>query len=210
MILIESHVIERGHAMKNENNLKRPRFLEGLKIFLTPISDEDAELNFIWDNDPELSYLDGGVHRPKSIESIRDEISKSRHNKKMLAFSIITIKGGYHIGNIVLFNISEFNRCAHWGIKLAKKHWRQGFATEAARLLINYAFSNLGMNKIRSGAHEKNIGSIKLQESLGFKKEGVFRKERYIRGTYYDDLQYGLLKDEFNKLNWAGEFNKEK
>ncbi|MEE9442970.1 MAG: GNAT family protein [candidate division Zixibacteria bacterium] len=189
--------------MKNEKNLKRPHFLEGARIFLTPLSIEDTDLNFAWDNDPELSYLDGGVFRPKSIEKTRDEISKAVLNNKMLIFSIIIIESGEHMGNIVLFNMSEYNRSAHWGIKIDKIFWRQKYATEAARLLIRYAFKSLGLNKLRSGAHENNIGSIRLQESLGFIKEGVFRKERYIRGEYYDDIRFGMLKEEFEKLLWA-------
>lgn len=57
--------------MSNETNLQRPRFLEGERLFLTPLSMEDLDKNLIWDNEAEMSYLDGGSFRPKTHARVR-------------------------------------------------------------------------------------------------------------------------------------------
>jgi RimJ/RimL family protein N-acetyltransferase len=38
---------------------------------------------------------------------------------------------------------------------------------------------------------------LKLQEALGFVREGCLRKERYIQGEYVDDIRFGMLKEEY-------------
>ena len=101
------------------------------------------------------------------------------------------------LGNIVLFNILEEHRRCNWGIKLDKKCWRQGYGTEAARLIIRYVFEDLGFNRLKSDTHAGNTASQKFQESLGFVKEGVFREERYVRGRYLDDICYGMVQEDY-------------
>jgi RimJ/RimL family protein N-acetyltransferase len=183
--------------MSNQSNLKRPRFLESDRLFLTPFSIDDLEPNFIWDNDAEMAFLDGGSFRPKTYAKAKQEFETALTNEAMMFFAIILKDSGENIGNIVLYNILEYHRRANWGIKLAPTHWRQGYGTEAARLLIWYAFEQLGLNRLKSDTHEKNLPSQSFQESLGFVKEGIFRQERYVRGEYIDDICYGLTRDDY-------------
>ena len=186
--------------MSNNDNLKRPRFLEGERLFLTPLSMADLDKNFRWDNDADMSFLDGGSFRPKTHEVAREEFEKTLKSGKSMFFSIILKEDGEQIGNIVLFNILEYHRRCHWGIKLGKEHWRNGYGTEAARLLISYVFDDLGFQRLKSDTHESNVASMKFQESLGFVKEGTFRKERYVRGKYLDDICYAMIREDFEGL----------
>ena len=45
-----------------------------------------------------------------------------------------------------------------------------------------------------------NYGMIKLSEKIGLKLEAKIRKVRYYNGVYYDSVKYGILREEFNKL----------
>jgi RimJ/RimL family protein N-acetyltransferase len=186
--------------MSNEDNLKRPRFLQGERVFLTPLAMEDLEKNLIWDNDPEMSLLDGGSHRPKTREVAREEFEKALKKPGSMFLTIIGIEDGEHIGNIVLYDVHERERRCNWGIKLDKEFWRQGFGTEAARLLLKYVFEDLGFNRLKSDTHLRNKASWKFQESLGFVREGVSRQDKYIGGEYVDDVLYGMLRDEYRRL----------
>jgi len=190
--------------MTHEENLKRPRFLESERLFLTPLSMADIDRHFQWNNDREMSYLDGGGMRPWNEIKQKAEFEGILKEKSWMFFSVILKDSGEHIGNVVLFDISEFHRRAFWGIKLAREYWRQGFAKEASRLILAYAFNDLGLVKLRSQTHSKNPASIRLQESLGFVQEGVLRREVYVRGEYVDDLLYGMLKEEYDKLYGEG------
>jgi len=186
--------------MSKKSNLDRPRFLEGKRLFLTPLSMDDLDKNFFWDNDAEMSFLDGGSFRPKSHEKAREEFEKTLAAGTNLFFSIILKDTGEQAGSIELFNLLEYHRRCHWGIRLGKEYWRKGYGTEAARLLLAYVFEDLGYNRLKSDTHAGNIGSQKFQESLGFVKEGVMRRERYVRGEYVDDVLYGMLRDDYRRL----------
>ncbi len=185
--------------MANQRNLDRPRFLEGERVFLTPLAMEDLEKNLIWDNDPEMSFLDGGSHRPKTREVARDEFDKTLKKPGSMFFTVIRIEDGEQVGNIVLYDVHEYERRCNWGIKLDKKYWRQGYGTEAARLLLGYVFEDLGFNRLKSDTHLRNEPSWKFQESLGFVREGVMRQDKYIAGEYVDDVLYGMLRSEYTE-----------
>jgi RimJ/RimL family protein N-acetyltransferase len=159
--------------MNKKSNLDRPRFLEGKRLFLTPLSMDDLDNNFFWDNDAEMSFLDGGSFRPKSCEKARAEFEKTLAAGTDMFFSIILKDTGEQAGNIVLFNLLE---------------------------LLAYVFEDLGYRRLKSDTHAGNIGSQKFQESLGFVKEGVLRRERYVRGGYVDDILYGMVHDDYQRL----------
>ena len=186
--------------MGNDQNLRRPRFLESDRVFLTPLAIEDLEKNLVWDNDPEMSFLDGGAHRPKTREVAEAEFKKTLEDPGLRFFTVIHKDDGDQIGNLVLYNIHEYERWCHWGIKLDKRYWRQGYGTEAAQLLLRYVFASLGFNRLKSDTHIRNEASWRFQESLGFKREGVMRQDKYIEGEYVDDVLYGMLRDEYFQL----------
>ncbi|MBN1211540.1 MAG: GNAT family N-acetyltransferase [candidate division Zixibacteria bacterium] len=185
----------------NEKNLKRVRFLESERLFLTPINEDDMDFHYFWDHERETQALDGGTHRPQNYENYKKEYYKDVYNnKKAMIFSIILKEDGTLIGIIVLFHISYFARTCDWGLKLDKPYRRRGIGREAARLLMEYVFEELGFVRLQSGTHHENTASIKLQESLGFVREGVFRKARLVNGEYLDSIHFAMLRDEYEKL----------
>ena len=183
--------------MTNQENLERPRFTEGPRVFLTPLAMADLDKNLIWDNDPEMSFLDGGSHRPKTREVALEEFERTLKKPGSMFFTVIDNVDGEQIGNILLYDMHEYERWCHWGIKLDKKYWRRGYGTEAAHLLMAYVFEDLGFNRMKADTHVTNEASWRFQESLGFVREGVMRQDKYIHGEYVDDVLYGMLRSEY-------------
>lgn len=189
-----------GKSVSNDQNLNRPHFLDGERVFITPLAAEDLQKNLMWDNDPEMSFLDGGAHRPKTRDVAEAEFKKTLENPESRFFTVIHKETGEQLGNLVLYNIHTYERWCHWGILLDKRFWRQGYGTEAARLLLWYVFVDLGFNRLKSDTHMRNEASWRFQESLGFVREGVMRQDKYIHGEYVDDVLYGMLRDEYLEL----------
>ncbi|MCQ2217124.1 MAG: GNAT family N-acetyltransferase [Paludibacteraceae bacterium] len=78
----------------------------------------------------------------------------------------------------------------------------QGIGTKARTLLLNYVFNELGLNKVYCYTNEDNVASWKLSEKLGFKLEGVHRKEYFTaNGEWKNRLYHGLLKEEWLNKN---------
>ena len=78
--------------------------------------------------------------------------------------------------------------------------WSKGIGFEALTLWMSYLFMLYDyLPHISFTTWSGNKGMMKLGEKLGMTKEAQIRKVRYWKGTYYDSIQYGLLRDEWEK-----------
>ena len=103
------------------------------------------------------------------------------------------------LGTLGLYLYSEKNRRAELGYDLAKEHWGKGYMTEAVSEVIRYGFTELGLNRIEATVDTRNTSSFRLLERVGFRREGLLRQRHYYRGSYQDELYYGLLKLDWKK-----------
>lgn len=100
------------------------------------------------------------------------------------------------IGGMGLY-IQRGDKRAELGYSLARKHWGKGYATEAARSVISWGFGDLDLDKIYAHADAGNQRSWRVMEKLGMTREGIFRSHSLVRGERRDDVQYGILKEEW-------------
>ena len=192
--------------MKNEANLKRIRFLENDRLFLTPRSMVDIDEVYLLDHDREILFLDRREYKARTMEHYRGEFEKTLENHAFMALSVIAKDTGAFMGTAVVFKIDQVEKTAHWGIILKRECWRQGIGTDVARLVLKYVFEDLGFRKLRSGTHSANTASQRLQEKLGFVREGVLRQEFTVGGRVLDDMLYGMLREEyFEKYESTGQ-----
>lgn len=80
-----------------------------------------------------------------------------------------------------------------------KNYWRQGYATESSKALIDYCFTKLNFHKVYADTDPNNIASQKTLKKIGFKLEGKIRDRRIAKGNWTDELDYGLLRSEWKK-----------
>lgn len=90
-------------------------------------------------------------------------------------------------------------RSASLGYCLHQAAWGRGYATEAARALLQWAFDTLEVNRIQSEADSRNVASARVLEKLGFELEGTLREDCIVNGDVSDSWVYGLLRRD-----WAG------
>ncbi|MBN1260673.1 MAG: GNAT family N-acetyltransferase [Anaerolineae bacterium] len=83
------------------------------------------------------------------------------------------------------------------GYELAPDHWRQGYATEAARAIVDFGFTELGLHRIWAQCLADNAGSVRVLEKLGLQCEGHLRENAYFKGRWWDTLLYGILDREW-------------
>ena len=77
--------------------------------------------------------------------------------------------------------------------------WNKGYATEASKCVLEFAFNKLNINRIESSGAKSNPGTLKVMEHIGLKYEGV-RKDGifYYYGGIQDLVLYGITKEEYN------------
>jgi RimJ/RimL family protein N-acetyltransferase len=105
------------------------------------------------------------------------------------------------IGSIGLDNIGNKDHNAHFWIVIGDKdYWSKGFGTEAARLIIRYGFEQLNLHRISSYVYSFNERSLRLHSNVGFTEESRQREASFKNGKYYDNVNFGILKEEWLKL----------
>jgi RimJ/RimL family protein N-acetyltransferase len=91
-------------------------------------------------------------------------------------------------------------RSASLGYCLTRPAWGQGYATEAARALLEWAFRTLDLNRVQAEADTRNGASGRVLEKLGFQLEGTLREDCVVNGDVSDSWVFGLLRRE-----WPGQ-----
>lgn len=185
--------------MTNEENKRRVRFLDGRRLFITPQTLDDFEDHYRWDHDREIVFLDDTYFRAKTREQAREKFESRLKAADGMPLAIIRKKDGVHIGLIELYQIDDYERKCYWGIVLDRKYQRKGYGSEAAEMLLKYVFEDLGFRRLKSYTHSGNDGSMRFQEKLGFVKEGVLREEYFFNGSYYDGIDYAMLREDYDK-----------
>ncbi len=118
-------------------------------------------------------------------------------NNKNNAFGIITLKNDKPIGLLAFLDFDKVNNKAELRKLLGEKEFRgKGYAKEATKLWIEYGISKLKLRKIYLHTIDTNIANIRLNKDLGFKIEGILRKECLIDGEYHDVLRMALIVEE--------------
>ena len=117
--------------------------------------------------------------------------------KDRLHLGIFTLDGRL-VGDIQLANIDWRNRTAELGVGIARAADRgQGYAGEATRLLLGYAFDQYDLARISTATLAHNTAAIRGLERGGFVAEGRDRAAVYLDGRRVDRLRFGLLREEF-------------
>jgi RimJ/RimL family protein N-acetyltransferase len=93
----------------------------------------------------------------------------------------------------------EAGYSAEVGWTIHKDHWRQGIGTEAAGELIRYGFEDLGLGRISSSCVDDNVGSWRIMERNGMRREGLLRRAFWARvdKAWVDQALYGILADDY-------------
>ena len=120
--------------------------------------------------------------------------------RRRFQLAIELIDEGSLIGNCGIRRKPGNDWEADIGYELDPRYWGTGYATEAARALVNFGFNALGLSRISSWCIADNVASALVLERLGFRLEGRQRRNEFFKGRWWDTLLYALLADECEKL----------
>ena len=181
-------------------------FWQGEKVRLRPVSVEDAEQSFINSLDsPTRQLLQLGIELPTTVENLKEVLAKYTDCKDVNGVIIFTIENleGEFVGGISSHSRNPKNGTFSFGINVPTPHRRKGYASDAIRILLRYCFHERRYQKCNSACTDNNEASIALHRKLGFKEEGRIRREFFFNGQYYDDVRFGLTREEFDELEEA-------
>ena len=114
-----------------------------------------------------------------------------------LRLGLETADDGRLIGHCSLFNFNAQCQRAEIGYGMAFDAWGRGYMHEALTALLNYAISELVLNRIEADIDPRNVASAMTLERLGFMKEGFLRERWVVDGEVSDSGIYGLLRRDW-------------
>jgi RimJ/RimL family protein N-acetyltransferase len=176
-------------------------FWQGEKVRLRPLRTEDAERAFIDSLDsPARRALQLGIELPTSVELLRESLDKwvgCKDDGGVIIFTIETLDGE-DVGGISYHSRNRKNGTFSLGLVVARAHRGKGYAEDAARILLRYAFWERRYQKCNSACVSSNAESIRLHQKLGFLEEGRRRRQWFLDGEFQDDVLFGLTREEFD------------
>jgi len=175
--------------------------LKGEKISLYTITKEDLKKIWEYFGDFELRKFLKIRWQPiyyEDEEKWYEDLIKNK--EKNIELCIVENSSKELIGLIGLYKIDFYSRYAELGYWIWKDYWNKGYATEAVKLMLKYAFEYLNLNKVWARVFETNKASQRVLEKKGFKLVGRLRKHVYTPEIgFVDMLYYDLLKEEWEQ-----------
>ena len=143
-----------------------------------------------------VSYRSTG--KINNTQKAEEYIKKSHKSKDSFDLGIFLKENKKLIGTIELCHMNWFDfKAGEISYTIHKEHRKKGYVTEAIEPLIDYCFKNMKFIKIYADTEPNNIASNKVLKKLNFKLEGRIRKRHLKKGKWVDELDYGLLKEEW-------------
>ncbi|WP_394741056.1 GNAT family N-acetyltransferase [Natronococcus roseus] len=171
-----------------------PAFLTGERVALRTIEEEDLEFLQTQVNDPAI-WRPIGNSMPLNAEQEREFFEEAVCSDD--AIHLLIAVDSTPVGTIGLDAIDWRAGSGEIGYWIAPDHHRRGYGTEAAELVLEHGFDQLGLHRLSARAFAFNDGSKRLLESVGFTEEGVHRDAAFVDGEYCDVHWYGLVEEEW-------------
>jgi [ribosomal protein S5]-alanine N-acetyltransferase len=107
------------------------------------------------------------------------------------------VSDGAFFGWCSLSRWNPDHRSAALGYCFDDAAWGHGYATEAARALLQWAFDTLDLNRVQAETDTRNAASARVLEKLGFVREGMLREDCVVNGEVSDSWVYGLIRRDW-------------
>mgnify|MGYP000294716975 CR=1 FL=1 len=169
---------------------------EGELVALGPLRREHVRLYLRWINDFGTTRTLAVPCGPMTLE--RETAWYEKAALEPHSFTIYERATGRPIGNCGLHGVDWPNRSTTVGIMIGEPDARgRGYGTEAMRLLLDYAFTVLGLHSAMLNVYEFNPVARRSYEKVGFREIGRRRESRRFNGRFWDEIHMDILASEF-------------
>lgn len=172
--------------------------IQGENIYLRLMEKRDVKYKVKWVNDPEVrrTLFFGEI----SEIGTEQWLMKVTTDNTRMDFVICENNNDIPVGFASVVNIDLKNSKAETYICIGEKTcWGKGYGKEVKKLLMEYVFIQLGLNRLYSFNWAENKKMIQINKNLGFKLEGVLRQDTYSNGVYKDRVIFSMLKEDYLK-----------
>jgi len=174
--------------------------LETERLVLRPLTLADAPTMARLAGAREIADTTISIPHPYSEAQAREWIvtqTGPANAAKNVVFGITLKEGGQLIGGAGMRETDPEHSQAEMGFWIGVEFWGRGYATEAARAVIKYAFGVLKLNRVYAHHMVRNPASGRVLVKIGMQREGVLRQRVRKWGVFEDVVLLAILRDEW-------------
>ena len=178
--------------------------ITGPLVTLRPYEQDDLTNVLEALTDPEVARLTGSVHSEEEASSPRIDLDHIRAWYEGLAarddrldLMVVDNASGRWVGEVVLNDWDPGNESCNFRILIGPQGRDRGLGTEATRLLLDYAFTQLPLHRIALGVYAFNPRAQRVYEKVGFVVEGREREALRYGDSRVDQLVMSVLRPEW-------------
>lgn len=168
-----------------------------MKVNIRKFERTDIPKKVEWINNPENNQF---LHYDIPISIVGTERWFDSHQGEETRYDAVIEADGVPVGTIGLLSIDRKNSKAEYYIAMGEVDYKgKGVAKEASRLILEYGFEKLDLNRIYLFTEVENVAAQKMFERVGFVREGVIRQDILSHGKYADRIAYGFLREDWGR-----------
>lgn len=168
-----------------------------MQVSIRRFEERDIPNKVRWINDPLNNKF---LHYDLPLETEKTKIWFENTKNNINRYDAVIEADGIACGTVGLLNIDKKNHKSEFYIAMGEHSYKgKGIATKAGKLILDYAFKQLHLNKVYLFTEINNIAAQRLFKRLGFIKEGCLRKDIVSHGEYADRFIYGICADDYLK-----------
>ena len=179
--------------------MKQPLFTGALVHLAAPDPERGAEALARWSLDSEYHRLqDNNPARPLLSKRLREEMAQEEPRDQAFVFAIHTLSDDSLIGFVDIDITQWIHGDAFVGIAIGERdYWDKGYGTDAMRVMLRYAFTELNLHRVSLSVFEYNPRALRSYKKAGFVVEGRLRQWINREGRYWDLIFMGILREEW-------------
>ena len=177
--------------------METTKFLEGKKVYLRPYQDEDNQMVYFGKNNTQVRET-LFLFAPQTLEQVQAELKQWSSSKEITLFTICSLEDNKPVGQTAFVRIDYVSRAAVFYLAIYNpESWSKGYGGEATRLMIDYAFDILNMNRLHLHVCAENNNAVEAYKKAGYSIEGTLRQAMYHHNRYIDFYVMGMLREEY-------------
>ncbi|MDM5230431.1 GNAT family N-acetyltransferase [Lysinibacillus pakistanensis] len=177
--------------------------IQGEKCYIRTFQEKDAQsLTGLVSRNKYFWSTYEPLQRPEyyTVDAQYKKIQESLYlmdSKREFTFGIYELGTNNLIGHIALYAVKRLPySSAFVGYAMDEIYIGKGIVTEAVKMVVRFAFDQIGLHRVEAYVSTQNNASIRVLEKSGFHREGLLRKLLYINGQWVDHYMYACLEDE--------------
>ena len=183
--------------MERSREARPPINVEGELVALGPLRRDLIPTYQRWHNDVATTRT-FALPQPTTLEQEEASYAELSTAKDMAFFTIYERVARRPVGTAYLTDIDHRHRRAEFGVLIGEPTCRgKGYGTEATRLMLDYAFTALGLHNVMLTCYEFNLAGQRAYANAGFREFGRRRQSHWMGGRWWDEVYMECLATGF-------------